>query len=109
MKIVFAIVNSADSNKVIEELTVSGYPVVKLGAEKSLLSGNTTLLIYADDNRVDDIISIIKSKFGNKKQIYPKLMTHEEHRNNITSHAPDEVTIGGAKIFVTDVSRYEEL
>lgn len=105
MKLVFAIVNGDDSQSVSKALTKSGFYATKLASTGSFLSaGNTTFLLCVDDNRLDELIEVIRQRSHKRKKIVPNGMP-------ISSEIefPIEVEVGGATIFVTDVERFEKL
>ena len=107
MKLIVAIINNDDSPSVLSELTNKGYGATRLSTSGGFLkAGNSTLLIGTDDEKVDDVISII-SEFSRK-------------RNQIVSASPSfmaegfisravEVTVGGATVFVLDVDKFIKL
>ncbi len=104
LKLIFAIVNKDDTAEVMSALTGEGFSVTKMATTGGfLMSGNTTLLIGAEDSHVDEIISLIEK--------------HSKKRTRMVSRAPGgktgkgpmELTVGGATIFVTDVERYEKV
>ena len=70
MKLIFAIVNDDDdSKKVSSELSKSGFKVTKLNSTGGFLrTGNTTFLIGVEDNKVDEVIEIIKKNSKSRKQ-----------------------------------------
>ena len=71
------------------------------------MSGNTTFMICADDDKVEQIIGIIKERSRRRKQYVPAgiLAGTEMHGGSY----PVEVSVGGATIFVTDVERFEKI
>lgn len=106
MKLIIAIVNKDDSQAVSGALTKEGFSVTKMATTGGfLMSGNTTLLMGADDSRVDEIISIIE-KFSKKRT---KMVSSSAFGTTGKNSVPMELTVGGATIFVTDVERYEKV
>ena len=91
----------------LSELTHKGFGATRLSTSGGFLkAGNSTLLIGTDDEKVDDVISII-SEFSRK-------------RNQMVSASPSfmaegfisravEVTVGGATVFVLDVDKFIKL
>ena len=72
MKMVIAVVNSDDSNAVMRALTKNGYSATKLATTGGfLMMGNTTFLIGIDEEKVDDVISLISSHSKKRKQVMP--------------------------------------
>lgn len=107
MKLVLAIVNHDDSNTVIQNLTKRGFSSTKLATTGGfLMSGNATILIGVDEEKVQEVIDIIHEFSHSRKQMIP---TTTEMGYGYYSSVPVEVTIGGATIFVVDVERFERV
>lgn len=108
MKLVLAIVNDEDANRVITGLSKNGYGVTKLAATGGFLkSGNVTILIGTDDEKVQNVIDIIKEKSQQRTQLTSTPMPIGV--NSDMNSYPIEVRIGGATIFVLDVDRFEKV
>ena len=106
MKLVLAIVNDEDGNKVLNALSKAGFSVTKLATTGGFLkAGNMTLLIGTEDEKVDHAIEIIKDHSRHRKEIVPSTATYGI---GVTTSFPLEVTVGGATIFVLDVDRFEK-
>ena len=107
MKLIYAIVNNDDSHSVSSALTKSGFSATKLASSGGfLMAGNTTFLICAEDDKVDDVINVISKKSHKRKQFVPSATSYGV--GTYTS-IPVEVSIGGATIFVTDIERFEKV
>ncbi|MCL1822602.1 MAG: cyclic-di-AMP receptor [Oscillospiraceae bacterium] len=107
MKLVYAIVNNDDSHPVSNALTQSGFSVTKLASTGGfLMSGNTTFLVCSDDDKVDEIIGIIRERSRKRKQFVPSAASFSTE--NYTGF-PVEVSVGGATVFVTDIERFEKV
>ena len=107
MKLIVAIINNDDCPSVLSELTHKGYGATKLSTSGGFLkAGNSTLLIGTDDEKVDDVISII-SEFSRKRtqMVTPSPSFMAE---GCISRAV-EVTVGGATVFVLDVDKFIKL
>lgn len=107
MKLIFAIVNNDDSHSVQSALTQNGIQATKLASSGGfLMAGNTTFMICSDDDRLDEVIGIIKKHSHKRKQFVPNSANF-----GIGSYAsfPVEVSVGGATIFVTNVERFEKV
>lgn len=103
MKLIFAIVNGDDSQAVSKALMKAGFFATKLASTGSFLSaGNTTFLTCVENERVDEVINIIKEKSHKRKKFVPASSSPE-------MNFPVEVEVGGATVFVTDVERFEKL
>ncbi len=108
MKLVYAVVNSDDTRNVANAVTKAGFSATKLSSTGGFLSsGNTTFLICTEDERVDELISVISQKSRRRKKFIPSVTTYGMGTNYAS--APVEVTVGGATIFVTDVERFEKV
>lgn len=70
MKLIYAIVNNDDAHSVSSSLTKSGFQATKLASTGGfLMSGNTTFLICSEDDKIDEIIEIIKDPFAQEKAV----------------------------------------
>ena len=107
MKLIFAIVNNDDSHSVQSALTKNSFQATKLASSGGfLMAGNTTFMICSENEKVDEILEIIKNHSHKRKQLV--------HNNSVFSHGantayPVEVTVGGATVFVTDIERFEKV
>lgn len=107
MKLIFAIVNNDDAHAVSSSLTKNGFITTKLASTGGfLMSGNTTFMACCENNKVDDVIEIIKANSRKRTQLYSA--PQGDIRDSYTSF-PTEVCVGGATVFVTDIERFEKL
>ena len=104
MKLVIAIVSNDDSAAVTSVLTEHGYFMTKLSTTGGFLrAGNTTLLMGTDDEKVPELIELIKSESKRRTEIVPAPATFDI--NHYAAY-PVEVQVGGATIFVLDVEQF---
>lgn len=106
MKLILVIVNSEDSGRLIDKLAKNKIRVTKLASTGGFLrAGNCTLLIGTDDDKVENVIGIIKETCSSRVQ------TVTAPGIGISSgiNMPMDVVVGGATIFVVDVDRYEKI
>lgn len=107
MKLVIAIVNRDDANTVTQNLAKQGFYSTKLASSGGfLLAGNITLLIGVADEKVEQVIDVIREHSHSRKQLIPA--TSEMGMAYLPT-MPVEVTVGGATVFVVDVERFERL
>ncbi len=107
MKMITAIINKEDSNAVSSSLTKAGFSVTRLSTTGGfLMAGNITMLIGVEDDKVDEVISIISEHSCQRKEIVPSTASYGV---GVTTAFPLEVTVGGATIFVTNVERFEKV
>ncbi len=106
MKLIMAIINKDDGAEVQKELTKAGFSVTKLSTTGGfLMAGNITYLIGIDDNKVDNVLSIIE-KFSSKRT---EMLVSSSIGTDIYPSEPIDVTVGGATIFVLNVERFEKI
>ena len=107
MKMITAIINKEDSNAVSSSLTKAGFSVTRLSTTGGfLMAGHITMLIGVEDDKVDEVISIISEHSCQRKEIVPSTASYGV---GVTTAFPLEVTVGGATIFVTNVERFEKV
>ena len=107
MKLMFAIVNNDDSHSVSSALTKTGFRATKLASTGGFLSsGNTTFMIACEDEKIDDIIEVIRKHSLQRKQLVP---SEPAISASAYSSFPVEVSVGGATIFITNIERFERV
>lgn len=107
MKLIMAIVSNDDSAKVQAALTKEKFQVTRLATTGGfLMAGNTTFICGTDDDKVDAVIDIIGRHSKKRTQMVPSSASYGV---GMYTSFPVEVTIGGATIFVMDVSRFEKI
>lgn len=108
MKLIIAIVSSEDSNRVMKHLVKYKYFVTKMATSGGFLkSGNSTLMIGANDEQVEDIIDIISRHSKSRTEIIPNSVVSEY--GGIMPSVPIEVNVGGATIFILDVQQFMKI
>lgn len=107
MKLLFAIINNDDSHAVQSALTKNGFQATKLASSGGfLMAGNTTFMICAEDENVNEIIEIIRDHSHKRQQFVPNSSTFG---GGAYTTFPVEVTVGGATVFVTNIERFEKV
>lgn len=107
MKLIIAIINHDDANAVTQSLTKHGFSSTKLATTGGfLMAGNMTILVGVDEEKVQDVIDVIREQSHSRKQMIP---TTSEMSYGYYPTMPVEVTVGGATIFVVDIERFERL
>lgn len=107
MKLVVAIINNDDCHAVLSEVTHAGFSATKLSTSGGFLrSGNVTLLMGVEEERLDELMAIIKEFSSKRKQfVTPTPSGMAESFMSV----PVEVTVGGATVFVLDVEEFYKL
>ena len=102
MKLIVAIVHDDDAGNIIELLSKSGFFVTKISSSGGFLRlGNTTLISGVEDDKVDQVISIIESEGKSRTQLAPISPGFFK-----PIQVPVEVNVGGATVFVLDVENF---
>ena len=109
MKLVIAIVQDDDSLDLVESITEEGFRVTKLATTGGFLkSGNTTLLIGVEIEKVDKVIGVIEDICKTRKQLVSTPSPINANGGVYMSY-PIEVQVGGATVFVVDVDKFVKI
>ena len=106
MKLIIAIVNDEDSLDLVDLLTQKQHRVTKLATTGGFLkSGNTTLMIGTENEKVDEIIALIEQTCKTRKQVIsnPSPLTTT---TGVYVPYPMDIEVGGATVFVVDVENF---
>lgn len=107
MKLVIAVVQDKDSNRLSNALVKEGFRATKLASTGGFLrAGNTTFMIGVEDDRVADVLTVIKANC----KIRDQLVTPVSPIGGTTDSYipfPVEVQVGGAAVFVLPVEQFE--
>lgn len=107
MKLMLIIVASDDAERVSKALIKEKFIVTKLATTGGLLlNGNTTLLVGTDDAKVSEVASIVSNHCKSRKQPVPREVTDQY---SMFSSLPVDVEVGGATIFVLEVSNFYKI
>ena len=108
MKLIISIVQDEDASRLISHLMSEGYRVTKLATTGGFLrSGNTTLLIGVEDDKLQAALSIVEKVCKSRKQIATS-PSPISGTTGVFVPYPIEVTIGGATVFVLDVEQFSK-
>lgn len=109
MKLVLAIVQDEDALDLIDELNDKGFRVTKLATTGGFLkSGNTTLMIGIEAEKVDKVIKVIEDVCKRRKQVVPT-QGGAVNESGMCIPYPLEIEVGGATIFVIDVDKFVKI
>lgn len=107
MKLVIAIVEDEDSIDLIDVLIEGEYRVTKLATTGGFLkSGNTTLMVGVEEEKVKGVIDIIKDVCKKRKEILAAPTTLNGGEGAYIQQYPIHVSVGGATVFVIDVDQF---
>ena len=109
MKLVFAIVNDEDSPSLMAEINREGFQVTKLNSTGGFLrSGNTTLMMVVDAEKVENLLAIIRKFSSSRKVAINANMTPTGMGGTFIPY-PVEVQVGGATVFTVNVEHFEKI
>jgi uncharacterized protein YaaQ len=107
MKLVIAIVQDKDSNRLSNALIQEGFRATKLASTGGFLrAGNTTFMIGTEDDRVQDVLQVIRSNCKVREQLVTPVSPMGGTTDSYIPF-PVEVQVGGAAVFVVPVERFE--
>ncbi len=108
MKLIMAIVQDKDSSRLSNELIDANIRATKLSTTGGFLkAGNTTFIVGIDDDRVDEVLDIIKDICQAREQYVTTPVSLDV---SVDSHMPYpiEVQVGGATVFVLPVEGFHQ-
>ena len=105
MKLIIAIVQDQDVPSLIDDLTEKEFRVTKLASTGGFLkSGNTTLFMGVEEDKVEEAIRIIEDNCKTR-EITTSLLTVSMPGDTYIPY-PLEVQVGGATLFILDIEQY---
>ena len=110
MKLIIAIVQDEDANRLVNELMNAHFGVTKLATTGGFLrAGNTTLLIGVDDEKLSEAMKLIEQLCKSRRQMTATTPPSSGMAGSSYTHYPIEVTVGGATVFVLTVDQFVKL
>ncbi len=109
MKLVIAVINDKDAFASMEDLVENDFQVTKLASTGGFLrEGNTTLLIGIDDEKIDNVIDILRRNCQTRKKTITPTIPMGDYLDASVAF-PTEIQVGGAIVFILNVERQEKL
>lgn len=109
MKLIMTIVQDDDASDLVDAITDAGFMVTKLATTGGFLkSGNTTLMVGVEKEKVEEVINVIKDVCSTRKQVVSS-PTPMGSTSSIYVPYPIEVEVGGATVFVVDVDQFVKI
>ncbi len=104
MKMIVAIVQAKDSSRLRKAFTAENIQVTQLSTTGGFLrEGNSTFLIGIQDERVQDVLDVIKKNAKSREQY----ITSQMHMDVEGGSAfPVNVKVGGATVFILPVDDF---
>ncbi|MDR3312902.1 MAG: cyclic-di-AMP receptor [Oscillospiraceae bacterium] len=107
MKLLIAIIHRDDSPAVLDELATRQMPFTRLSTTGGFLrTGNDTLLLGIEEERIPEALEILGRFCSIRKQFVD---VGQAPFLGSLLHAPVEVTVGGATVFVVDVEQFHKI
>ncbi|MFH5186720.1 cyclic-di-AMP receptor [Paenibacillus sp. TAB 01] len=107
MKLVIAVVQDKDSNRLSNALIKEGFRATKLASTGGFLrAGNTTFMIGIEDERINEVMTVIKANCKIREQMVTPVSPMGGTTDSYIPF-PVEVQVGGAAVFVLPVERFE--
>ena len=108
MKLIMAIVQDKDSNRLANEFIDANIRATKLSSTGGFLkAGNSTFIIGLEDERVQDALELIKKTCQSRKQYVSTPMSLDISLDGQVPY-PVEVEVGGATDFVLPVDGFHQ-
>lgn len=108
MKLIMAVVQDKDSNKLSNALRDHNFRSTKLASTGGFLkSGNTTFIIGTEDIRVDKALQVIKDNCQSRGQMVAPVSPMGGNADSYVPY-PIEVEVGGATVFVMPVEQFHQ-
>lgn len=104
MKLMIAVIQRQDENNLVKALNQHRVGITRISSQGGFLrEGNVTLFIVVDDPRVEDVLHLIRTHCYTRTKFVAPLPPIAESGEFYPS-TPVEVQVGGASIFVIDVT-----
>ncbi|MEH7125080.1 cyclic-di-AMP receptor [Bacillus sp. JJ1532] len=108
MKLILAVIQDQDSNKLMNALVNNNFRATKLASTGGFLkSGNTTFMIGTEDIRVDRALQIIKENCKSRDQLVAPISPMGGNADSYVPY-PVEVEVGGATVFVLPIEKFQQ-
>ncbi|WP_442602115.1 cyclic-di-AMP receptor [Paenibacillus sp. KN14-4R] len=107
MKLLVAVVQDKDSNRLSNALIKEGIRATKLASTGGFLrAGNTTFMVGIEDERIQEVFKIIQTNCKVRDQLVTPVSPMGGTADSYIPF-PVEVQVGGAAVFVLPVERFE--
>ncbi len=108
MKLVLAIIHDYDVDAVLRSLLGHGFSVTRIASAGGFLrTGNVTVLIGAEDERVSLCIDLL-ARAGSRREISAPSDPGFNY-DDLTTNGVANVALGGVSVFVLPVERFERI
>ncbi|MBD3949020.1 cyclic-di-AMP receptor [Tuanshanicoccus lijuaniae] len=106
MKLVIAVVQDQDKNILSDAFYEADIRATKLSSTGGFLrSGNTTFIIGIEEERVDEVLELIKVSCQAREQFISSPVNLDVSLD-VTAAYPVKVKVGGATVFVLPIDEF---
>lgn len=108
MKLVMSIVQSDDAGRLVNALTRAGYRATTISTTGGFLrQGNATILVGVEDEHVPHVLQLVRENCHTRHQLVNPLPPVMEP-GEMYLPTPVDVRVGGATVFVLEVTRFDQ-
>ena len=108
MKLVIAVVQDQDSNRLSNALTKNNFRATKLATTGGFLrSGNTTFMIGIEETKVSKLLEVIRENCRAREQMVSPVSPMGGNADSYIPY-PVEVEVGGATVFVLPIEQFHQ-
>ena len=107
MKLILAIVQDKDSNRLANEFIDANIRATKLSSTGGFLKAGNSTFIRIEDERVEDALALIKETCQARTQYVTTPVTLDISLDGQVPY-PVEVEVGGATVFVLPVEGFHQ-
>ena len=109
MKLLIAVIQRQDEGGLVKALISRRIGVTRIGSQGGFLrEGNVTLFIVIEDERLDEVLQLVRTHCYTRTKFVAPLPPIAESGEFYPS-TPVEVQVGGASIFVVNVDQQARL
>ena len=105
MKLIVAIVQDEDAGRLVSALMDKGFGVTKLATTGGFLRAGNTIISGVEDDKLQDALGVIEKICKSREQITAST-TPMGGAGGVYVPYPIRVTVGGATVFVLEVSQF---
>ena len=110
MKLIMAMVQAADSRRLLDALMAEGYRATKIKATSGLLRrGNATILLVVQDQQVEAVLDLLRRHGHGRQEFVSSLAPPSSGTASARRTQPVQVEVSGMTVFVLDVDHFENL
>ena len=107
MKLIISIVHRDDVDALLKALIDGGHKATLISTTGGFLrEGNATVFIGAENDHVEEILSLVKENC-HKRTRYLSPIVPVTEPSEFYIPEPVELEVGGATVFVADIERHE--